>query len=350
MYRITDECIRCSLCESECPKSAIVDNFSEPIRVTIACDECTGYEVPPCIEICPVPDCFVIDFTAQEMAKGLAHDDPSVRLKFALVSGHRALSLPEVEHGLTDKDDEIRAAFSSRTDYEPSLRQIAQGLTDPVADVRLAFANRRDIVLSPIQIEAGLTDADERVRTAISARGDFVLTPEQLERGLTDQCISVRCNFLDRHDCTLSDTQIERARNDRSAGVEMRIQHFATSYERNDPKYTSVAHKPFEQPPRSNGESVLSEFSSKLAAEIKTANSRLKQYVTPQDIVHAIQYAANRRTCLLLQPGNSGYAWSDRTIPVVFVVGDANKIRVRIRRAQSRRNNKATPVAGYANP
>jgi ferredoxin len=58
---ITDECINCDVCEPECPNEAIYQGEEiyeiDPSR----CTECVGhYEIPQCIEVCPV-DCIILD-------------------------------------------------------------------------------------------------------------------------------------------------------------------------------------------------------------------------------------------------------------------------------------------------
>ncbi|MDF2867400.1 MAG: fdx 1 [Gammaproteobacteria bacterium] len=52
---ITDECINCDVCESECPNQAIYQG-PEIYEINPAkCTECVGhFEVPQCIEVCPV--------------------------------------------------------------------------------------------------------------------------------------------------------------------------------------------------------------------------------------------------------------------------------------------------------
>jgi ferredoxin len=63
---ITDECINCDVCEPECPNEAIYQGEEiyeiDPSR----CTECVGhYEVPQCVEVCPV-DCIILDPTHAE--------------------------------------------------------------------------------------------------------------------------------------------------------------------------------------------------------------------------------------------------------------------------------------------
>ena len=58
---ITDDCINCDLCESECPNGAITqgeDYFEiEPSN----CTECIGHFIQSqCVEVCPI-DCIIID-------------------------------------------------------------------------------------------------------------------------------------------------------------------------------------------------------------------------------------------------------------------------------------------------
>lgn len=57
-YKITDDCISCGSCESECPNQAI--NEGETIYVVdpAKCSECVGaHESSQCANICPVDAC-----------------------------------------------------------------------------------------------------------------------------------------------------------------------------------------------------------------------------------------------------------------------------------------------------
>ncbi len=58
---ITDECINCDVCEPECPNGAISQGDEIYIIDPKLCTECVGhYDVPQCIEVCPV-DCILKD-------------------------------------------------------------------------------------------------------------------------------------------------------------------------------------------------------------------------------------------------------------------------------------------------
>jgi hypothetical protein len=89
---------------------------------------------------------------------------------------------------------------------------------------------------------------------------------------------------------------------------------------------------------------LLNEISSKISNELKVANSRLKQFITPITLLFELKKAALNHSCIFLQPGCSNYAWSDRTIPVIFIYFINDKLRVRIRRSKSYRNSKVTPA------
>jgi ferredoxin len=56
--RIEDECIACDACVPVCPTKSI--KADDPIYIINpkSCNECEGYEVPKCVEVCPV-DCIV---------------------------------------------------------------------------------------------------------------------------------------------------------------------------------------------------------------------------------------------------------------------------------------------------
>jgi ferredoxin len=58
---ITDECINCDVCEPECPNGAITQGDEIYVIDPKLCTECVGhYDVPQCIEVCPV-DCIIPD-------------------------------------------------------------------------------------------------------------------------------------------------------------------------------------------------------------------------------------------------------------------------------------------------
>ena len=58
---ITDECINCDVCEPECPNDAIYQGEEIYEIEPHNCTECVGhFEVPQCVEVCPV-ECIVVD-------------------------------------------------------------------------------------------------------------------------------------------------------------------------------------------------------------------------------------------------------------------------------------------------
>jgi len=58
-YMITEDCINCNACESECPNNAISQGDPVYIIDPSLCTECVGYfDEPQCISVCPV-DCIV---------------------------------------------------------------------------------------------------------------------------------------------------------------------------------------------------------------------------------------------------------------------------------------------------
>jgi len=63
---ITDECINCDVCEPECPNGAISQGDETYVIEPALCTECVGhYDVPQCVEVCPV-DCIIHDPDHQE--------------------------------------------------------------------------------------------------------------------------------------------------------------------------------------------------------------------------------------------------------------------------------------------
>jgi ferredoxin len=58
---ITDECINCDVCEPACPNDAIYEGDEIYEINPDLCTECVGhFEVPQCVEICPI-DCIPKD-------------------------------------------------------------------------------------------------------------------------------------------------------------------------------------------------------------------------------------------------------------------------------------------------
>ena len=54
-YKITDECILCGACETECPNEAISEGDDLFVIDPDKCTECVGfYDTQQCYEVCPV--------------------------------------------------------------------------------------------------------------------------------------------------------------------------------------------------------------------------------------------------------------------------------------------------------
>ena len=63
---ITDECISCGVCESECPNEAISPGDEIFVIDPDLCTECIGfYDEPQCVAVCPV-DAIIKDPDHQE--------------------------------------------------------------------------------------------------------------------------------------------------------------------------------------------------------------------------------------------------------------------------------------------
>ncbi|MFH1810856.1 MAG: YfhL family 4Fe-4S dicluster ferredoxin [Pseudomonadota bacterium] len=58
---ITEECINCGACETECPTQAIAESTEIYLVDSALCCECVGYfDELACAAVCPV-DCCVVD-------------------------------------------------------------------------------------------------------------------------------------------------------------------------------------------------------------------------------------------------------------------------------------------------
>ena len=57
-YKITDECISCGACETECPNGAISEGETIYVIDSDKCTECVGAtDASKCADICPVDAC-----------------------------------------------------------------------------------------------------------------------------------------------------------------------------------------------------------------------------------------------------------------------------------------------------
>lgn len=60
--KITEECISCGACESECKNEAISEGDTIYVIDPEKCTECVGIsEEPRCVEVCPIDDAIVPD-------------------------------------------------------------------------------------------------------------------------------------------------------------------------------------------------------------------------------------------------------------------------------------------------
>ena len=75
------------------------------------------------------------------------------------------------------------------------------------------------------------------------------------------------------------------------------------------------------------------------------ANKRLKQPLTASHLETAIRYLASKpaNTCMSIQPGYSGYAWSERKVVMVFMWNTGTQIRMRFIKRVSFRNSEVMP-------
>ena len=57
-YKISDDCISCGACESECPNGAISEGDTTYVINAAKCTECVGaHESSQCADVCPVDAC-----------------------------------------------------------------------------------------------------------------------------------------------------------------------------------------------------------------------------------------------------------------------------------------------------
>lgn len=57
-FKITEDCISCGACESECPNQAISEGETIYVIDPDRCTECVGSnDTQQCVDICPVDSC-----------------------------------------------------------------------------------------------------------------------------------------------------------------------------------------------------------------------------------------------------------------------------------------------------
>jgi len=70
-FKITEECIACAACETECPNGAITEGEEIFIIDPAKCTECVGFfDTQQCADVCPV-DCCIPDPDHQESKEQL---------------------------------------------------------------------------------------------------------------------------------------------------------------------------------------------------------------------------------------------------------------------------------------
>ena len=62
-YKITEECISCGACESECDVNGAITEGETIFEIEAdKCTECVGnYDSPKCVDVCPIDEAIVQD-------------------------------------------------------------------------------------------------------------------------------------------------------------------------------------------------------------------------------------------------------------------------------------------------
>jgi ferredoxin len=90
--KITEDCINCGACETECPNEAISQGPDVYVIDSDRCTECVGFHAKEaCQAVCPV-ECCVPDATLQEseevlLARAVALHPDNADLRSAAASG-----------------------------------------------------------------------------------------------------------------------------------------------------------------------------------------------------------------------------------------------------------------------
>jgi ferredoxin len=83
--KILDTCVNCDVCEPVCPNKAISLGEEYYVIDPALCTECVGhYDVPQCIEVCPV-ECILVDPEHEE-----SRDALTLKYEHLMVAGGSA--------------------------------------------------------------------------------------------------------------------------------------------------------------------------------------------------------------------------------------------------------------------
>jgi len=75
---ITDDCVSCGICISECPNEAISEGETKYVINPDLCTECVGFfEEPQCVIVCPV-DSIIHDPNHKETREELLEKKKSI--------------------------------------------------------------------------------------------------------------------------------------------------------------------------------------------------------------------------------------------------------------------------------
>jgi ferredoxin len=69
---IHEDCINCGNCEPACPNQAIKAGENIYVIASERCTECAGaFDVPQCVDVCPIEGCITIDPAHSEAREAL---------------------------------------------------------------------------------------------------------------------------------------------------------------------------------------------------------------------------------------------------------------------------------------
>ena len=139
---------------------------------------------------------------------GLTHENKDVRHIASLQEVQ--YSEDQIERGLTDPCEWIRADFARYTLFTPTASQVERGISDKDSDVRTCWAHRTDVVLNDEQKTRLLKDKSKAVALALIGNTTHRFSAQQVEDGLCSAHAQTRETFLRRADFNLTDKQIKR--------------------------------------------------------------------------------------------------------------------------------------------
>lgn len=264
--------------------------------------------------------------------------ESNLNIREFCVKNYDYLDEVQIEEGLKDPSFRVRAAYVNRKEFIAQPRHLEEALKTEYLPYIMACLGKLKKNATPLLLDLCLKSKYSEVREKVASCADFELNNIQIKKLQKDKIVSVRLALVNFYQQVLTDDQIQVGLGDSSETIK-RI------YKRISRERLFYQEKVYKPATEYLGDSAYNRLPDKLRLELKNINTRLTQKISENNVLYGIKFAAKHGNgcCLLLQPGDSGYQWSTRIIPLVFIANINNSIRVRLIRGRSYRNSSASP-------